>query len=88
MIGRLLGLWPAQMSGNRRDDRGKSRVVLVHGLGGSGNSRLLKQFQAMADGALPDSPVPPCQCRTAWLDWEDKQRDQPDSYASAEVRTW
>src|SRR5882762_3609225 len=51
-----------------------SRVVLVHGLGGSGKSSLLQYFRQMADGTVPDSPVPPGRIRTAWLDWEDELR--------------
>jgi tetratricopeptide (TPR) repeat protein len=57
-------------------------VVLVHGLGGSGKSRLLRQFRLLADGGLPDSPVPAGRLRTVWLDWEDESRDQPAQYAS------
>ena len=62
----------------------RSRVVLVHGLGGSGKSRLLSQFRDMAQGRTPGSPVSPGQIRTVWLDWEDEQRYQPGSYAAAE----
>jgi hypothetical protein len=65
-------------------DTGGSRVVLVHGLGGSGKSRLLRQFREMADGSLPDSPVSPGRVQTVWLDWEDEQRDQPSGYAGAD----
>ncbi len=57
-------------------------MVLVHGLGGSGKSSLLRQFRLLADGTLPDSPVPAGRLRTVWLDWEDEQRDQPGRYAS------
>ena len=60
---------------------GSSRVVLVHGLGGSGKSRLLRHFQGMADGVFPDSPVDSGKVQTAWLDWEDEQRDDPASFA-------
>ena len=59
----------------------RSRVVLVHGLGGSGKSRLLSQFRDMAQGWAPGSPVSPGQVRTVWLDWEDEQRDDPGRYA-------
>ncbi|HEX3958132.1 MAG TPA: hypothetical protein VHZ03_16095 [Trebonia sp.] len=61
-----------------------SRVVLVHGLGGSGKSRLLGCFRDMAEGGTPNTPVRQGQILTTWLDWEDEQRDQPDSYASIE----
>ncbi len=57
-----------------------SRVVLVHGLGGSGKSQLLRQFRQMASGKYPGLPVSR-RLRTAWLDWEDEQRDKPGSYA-------
>ena len=56
-------------------------MVLVHGLGGSGKSRLLSQFRDMAQGRIPGSPVSPGQVRTVWLDWEDEQRDDPGRYA-------
>jgi hypothetical protein len=68
-------------SGEESGDASKSRVVLVYGLGGSGKSRLLRQFQSMATGQVPGSPVKAGQARTVWLDWEDKQRDDPGSYA-------
>jgi hypothetical protein len=61
-----------------------SRVVLVHGLGGSGKSSLLQYFRQMADGTAPDSPMAPGRIRTAWLDWEDEFRDQPSRYADIE----
>ena len=45
-----------------------SRVVLVHGLGGSGKSRLLAQFRAMTEGSLLDSPVSSGQVRRCgWI---------------------
>ena len=56
-------------------------MVLVHGLGGSGKSRLLNHFRDMAQGRIPGSPVPAGRVATAWLDWEDEQRDDPGSYA-------
>jgi tetratricopeptide (TPR) repeat protein len=62
----------------------KSRVVLVHGLGGSGKSRLLRQFREMADGRLPGAPASMGQVSTVWLDWEAEQRDQLASYAAAD----
>ncbi|MGW5718340.1 tetratricopeptide repeat protein [Amycolatopsis sp. NPDC003865] len=69
----------------RRRSEGRSgpvsRVVLVHGLGGSGKSRLLHYFQEMAEGEVGDSPVSPGRIRTVWLDWEDEMRDQPSRYA-------
>ena len=75
-------VWPpSRRSGGDPADADRSRVVLVHGLGGSGKSRLLRQFREMADGKLPDSPVALGQVRTVFLDWEDEQRDQPSDYA-------
>ncbi len=68
-------------AGGLGEDR-RSRVVLVHGLGGIGKSRLLGRFREMADGVLPDSPVSTGQVRTVWLDFEDEQRDKPALYAS------
>ena len=62
-------------------DAAKSRVVLVYGLGGSGKSRLLRQFQGIAEGRVQGSPVPAGKVETVWLDWEDEQRDDPGSYA-------
>ena len=59
-------------------------MVLVHGLGGTGKSRLLQRFQETAAGRLPGSPVRSGRVRTVWLDWEDEQRDRPDLYAAAE----
>jgi hypothetical protein len=59
-------------------------VVLVHGLGGSGKSRLLRKFRGMAEGSPPDAPVARGRVQTAWLDWEDEQRDEPGSYAGAD----
>jgi len=61
-----------------------SRVVLVHGLGGSGKSRLLRHFREMAQGAVPGSPVSTGKLRTAWLDWEDEQRNDPGRYTAIE----
>jgi tetratricopeptide (TPR) repeat protein len=61
-----------------------SRVVLVHGLGGSGKSRLLDCFRDMAEGRAANSPVRQGQVQTVWLDWEDEQRDEPGSYAAAD----
>jgi hypothetical protein len=58
-----------------------SRVILVHGLGGSGKSRLLRQFEAMANGVAAGSLLAHGRVRTAWLDWEDEQRDDPGRYA-------
>lgn len=74
--------WRRSRSGPVPAESAKSQVVLVHGLGGSGKSRLLRQFRLMADGNLADSPVPAGRVRTVWLDWEDERRDQPGSYAS------
>jgi integrase len=48
-------------------------VVLVHGLGGSGKSRLLNHFRDMAQGRIPGSPVPAGMVATVWLDWEDER---------------
>ena len=63
--------------------RSRSHVVLVHGLGGSGKSRLLRRFREMADGRLPGSPFASGRVRTVWLDWEDEQRDRPGIYVGA-----
>ncbi len=65
-------------------DERRSPVVLVHGLGGTGKSRLLRQFQKMAAGELQEWPVAVGRIRTAWLDWEDEQRDDPGKYAELE----
>jgi tetratricopeptide (TPR) repeat protein len=73
--------WRRRPSSEDPGDASKSRVVLVYGLGGSGKSRLLRQFQGMATGKVRGSPVTAGQVRTVWLDWEDKQRDDPGSYA-------
>ena len=81
---RRLGEWrPRRRKTSDRTESTKSRVVLVHGLGGSGKSRLLKHFREMADGNRRASSLQPGQAQTAWLDWEDEQRDQPSSYADA-----
>jgi tetratricopeptide (TPR) repeat protein len=61
-----------------------SRVVLVHGLGGSGKSRLLRQFREMATGTLPDSDIPRGRVIAAWLDWADEQREDPGAFSSLE----
>ena len=61
-----------------------SPVVLVHGLGGSGKSRLLGCFRDLTEGRTPNSPVRQGRMLIAWLDWEDEQRDEPGSYAAAE----
>src|SRR6266566_4323316 len=78
----------AQLRGGRTRRRAaedaKSRVVLVHGLGGSGKSRLLRQFGKMADGKLPDSPVVLDRIWTVWLDWAVEQEDNPANYANME----
>ena len=74
---RVLGRSRGKRSGAQAEVA-RSRVVLVHALGWSGKSRLLRQFQEMADGSLPDSPVSPGRVRTVWLDWEDEQRERPD----------
>ena len=44
-------------SGETRAVPAVSRVVLVHGLGGSGKSRLLGCFRDMTEGRAPNSPV-------------------------------
>jgi tetratricopeptide (TPR) repeat protein len=69
--------------GQQQAAAGVSRVVLVHGLGGSGKSSLLRRFREIAEGRLSGSPGPPGHIRTAWLDWEDEQRDDPGSYGPA-----
>jgi hypothetical protein len=56
-------------------------VVLVHGLGGSGKSRLLRQFREMALGNVPVQALPIDGIQVAWLDWEDEHRDDPGLYA-------
>jgi tetratricopeptide (TPR) repeat protein len=73
--------WPRRRP-HRRDSAPatKSRVVLVHGLGGTGKSRLLTQFRGIVDGDIPGSPVSESRIRSVWLDWEDERRDQPDKY--------
>jgi tetratricopeptide (TPR) repeat protein len=81
---RVLGRSRGQKSGAEQHEAARSRVLLVHGLGGSGKSRLLRRFQEMAVGSLPDSPVALGQVRTVFLDWEDEQRGQPASYAGAD----
>jgi hypothetical protein len=48
-----------------------SRVIIVHGLGGTGKSRLLRHFRDMSQGATADSPVPPGLIGDVWLDWDD-----------------
>jgi tetratricopeptide (TPR) repeat protein len=60
---------------------GGSLVVLVHGLGGSGKSRLLRQFREMALGNVPVQALPVGGIQVAWLDWEDEHRDDPGLYA-------
>lgn len=62
----------------------RSRVVLVYGLGGSGKSRLLRQFREMAEGKLPDSPAVLGRVLTVWLDWAVEQEDHPANYAGME----
>jgi tetratricopeptide (TPR) repeat protein len=57
--------------------------VLVHGLGGSGKSRLLRQFSAMAQGEVAGSPAVVGSVRTGWLDWEDEAGQDPGRYAGA-----
>jgi hypothetical protein len=75
--------WPrSRRSGEDLAGAAKSHVVLVCGLGGQGKSRLLRRFQEMADGKLPESPLSAGRIRSVWLDWEDAQRDQPSRYAS------
>jgi len=60
-----------------------SRVVLVHGLGGSGKSSLLRQFRAMAQGEVAGSPAVAGWLRVGWLDWEDEAGQDPGRYAGA-----
>jgi tetratricopeptide (TPR) repeat protein len=80
--GRTGGWW--RRSGDICEETVGSRVVLVHGLGGSGKSRLLEQFRQMADGVHARSAARAGRFRVVWLDWEDAQRDQPGLYAVAE----
>jgi hypothetical protein len=54
----------------------KSHVLLVHGLGGSGKSRLLQHFRELADGSRPDFSIASGRVRTVWLDWEDERQEQ------------
>src|ERR1022692_16751 len=61
-----------------------SRVILVHGLGGTGKTTLLRRFQEMVDGRLPESPVSPGHIRSVWLDFEDQARTRPSLYAGTE----
>lgn len=51
--------WPVRRLAGADDLSCRSRVVLVHGPGGTGKSWLLRQFQAMARASVS----------TAWLDW-------------------
>ena len=76
-IGRLA----RRRSGLQAGD-GKSRVVLVHGLGGSGKSQLLRHFRRMVQGSLAGAPVSARSVRVVWLDWEDERQDDPGSYAA------
>ena len=55
--------------------------MLVHGLGGSGKSSLLRQFRAIAEGRLPGWPMVVGGVRTASLDWEDEAGQDPGRYA-------
>ncbi|HEY6494726.1 MAG TPA: hypothetical protein VIZ43_15745 [Trebonia sp.] len=68
-----------------------SPVVLVYGLGGSGKSRLLLEFQRLAQGELAPPPSAPdagrrpesirrVSVRTMWLDWATEQQERPDQY--------
>jgi hypothetical protein len=77
--------WPRrQRLATEQGEVAASRVILVHGLGGSGKSRLLRQFQEMVEGRLPSFSVLPGRVRTVYLDWEDERRYKPASYASAD----
>lgn len=58
----------------------ESPVVLVYGLGGSGKTRLLLQFQQLASPVTPGSPLRRGSIRTVWLDWATEQGDRPDQY--------
>ena len=75
------GRWRRRQPSGEDPAAARSRVVLVHGLGGSGKSRLLNHFRDMAQGRIPGSPVPAGRLATVWLDWEDEQRDDPGGYA-------
>jgi tetratricopeptide (TPR) repeat protein len=78
------GRWPVRRppAGDAGSAAG-SRVVLVHGLGGSGKSSLLRQFRAMALGEVAGSPVVADRVRTGWLDWGDEAGQDPGQYAGA-----
>ena len=74
--------WPVRRpSGDIEAVTAGSRVVLVHGLGGSGKSSLLRQFRAIAEGRLPGWPMVVGGVRTASLDWEDEAGQDPGRYA-------
>lgn len=80
----------SQLQATRRDRGGRrgrgrphseaSPVVLVHGVGGSGKSLLLRQFRALAEGKGSRWQAPRHQVRTAWIDWEEEQHQDPGSY--------
>lgn len=53
------GRWSVRRPADADAPTCQSSVVLVHGPGGSGKSRLMRQFEAMAKA----------KSRTAWLDW-------------------
>lgn len=75
------GRWRPHRRSGRNSGDAKSRVVLVHGLGGSGKSQLLRHFRGMVEGSIQGRPVLARPVRAAWLDWEDERRDDPGSYA-------
>ncbi len=79
------GRWRRRPQAGKHSERAaRSHVVLVHGLGGSGKSRLLKQFQYMALGGLADLSITEGMIRTAWLDWADERGVDPSRYAGVE----
>ena len=74
--------WRAHQRSGRQAGSAQSRVVLVHGLGGSGKSQLLRHFREMTQGRVLGWPVLANRVEAVWLDWEDERRDNPSSYAA------
>jgi hypothetical protein len=82
--GRPKRRWPVRRQfGEDVSSATGSRLVLVHGLGGSGKSSLLRHFRAMAMSEVSGSPLAPGRVRTGWLDWEDEAGQEPGQYGGA-----